>query len=82
MVREQQIHTALFAQTSDFPAVGHWKSQGLTSKLCSMMPVARHNNFKRLLEGFGFSYWEVQASSFHMSFLVLTRITGSRRSRG
>ncbi len=41
MVREQQIHMALFAQTSNFPAVGHWKSRGLASKLCSMMPVAR-----------------------------------------
>ncbi len=40
MVREQQIHMDLFALTSDFPAVGHWKSRGLASKSCSMMLVA------------------------------------------
>ncbi len=40
MVREKQIHTAVFPQTSDFPALGHWKCRGLTSKSWSMRPVA------------------------------------------
>ncbi|PBK82911.1 hypothetical protein ARMGADRAFT_945667, partial [Armillaria gallica] len=47
-------------------------------KTVKKTPVWLTNDFKWLLEGFGFPYWEVLASSFHMSFLVLTRITGSR----
>ncbi len=41
-------------------------------KMVKKTPVWLTKDFKRLLEGFGFSYWEVWASSFHVPSLFLT----------